>query len=151
MSLYPQDRGVTKTKDPATVNQVNPTQSTFTGCTYCHPTNHVFEKCFVYLAHQLLLEHMNAAFAKPNNNPYSQMYNPCRRNHSNFSWGQNTNDRPRPNFSNNFQPSHYQQNIHNQVSPPFFQNSQMDTRFSNMKRKMDTYNKTQEILISSHD
>ena len=88
-------------------------------------------------------------FARPNNNPYSQTYNPDWINHSNFSWGQNTNDQPRPNFSNDFQPSHYQQNISNQVPPPSFQNSQMDTRFSNMKRKMDTFNKTQETLIQA--
>jgi len=79
-----------------------------------------------------LSEHMNAAFARPNNNPYSQMYNLGWRNHPNFSLGQNTNGQPRPNFSNNFQPSHYQQNFSNQVPPPTFKNPQMDTRFSNM-------------------
>ena len=55
----------------------------------------------------------------------------------------------RPNFSNNFQPCHYQQNSSNQVPPPSFQNPQMDTRFSNMERKMDTFNKAQEILIQA--
>ena len=32
-------------------------------------------------------EHMNAAFTRPTNNPYSSTYNPGWRNHPNFSWG----------------------------------------------------------------
>ena len=103
----------------------------------------------LFLAHQILPEHMNAAFARPNNNPYSPTYNPGWKNHLNFLWSQNTNDQPRPNFSNNFQPSHYQQNVPNQVPPPSFQNSQVDTRFSNMERMMDTFNKTHETLIQA--
>jgi len=39
--------------------------------------NHVFEECPVYLARQMLPEHMNAAFTRPTNNPYSQAYNPA--------------------------------------------------------------------------
>ena len=110
-----------KTKDPASVNQVSPKQSTFAGCTYCQTMNHVFEECLVFLAHQTLSESMNAAFARPTNNPYSQTYNPGWRNHRNFSWAQNTNDYPRPNFSNNFQLPYYQHNFLNQAPQFSFQ------------------------------
>ena len=96
-----------ETKEPPPVNQVSPTQSTSAGCTYCQVMNHVFKEYPIFLAHQMVPEPMNAAFAKPTNNPYSQTYNPDWRNHPNFSWAQNTNDQARPNFSNNFQPSHY--------------------------------------------
>ena len=60
-----------ETKDPVSVNQVSPTQSPTADCTYCQAMNHVFEECLIYLANQILLEHMNAAFAGPTNNLYS--------------------------------------------------------------------------------
>ena len=65
-------------KKSVMVNQVSPTQSTSTGCTYYQVMNHVFEECPVFLAHQVLPEYMNVAFARPNNNPYLQTYNPIR-------------------------------------------------------------------------
>ena len=92
-------------KDSAFLNQVSPTPSA--GCTYCQVMNYVFEECPVFMAHQILPENMNAAFSKPINNLYSHTYNPGWRNHLNFSWAQNTNDYPKPNFFNNFQPSYY--------------------------------------------
>jgi len=49
----------------------------------------------------------------------------------------------RPNFSNNFQPSQYQQNFSNQVPLPFFQNQ------LSMDKKMDSFSKTQETLIQA--
>jgi len=88
-----------ETKEPVPVNQVSSTQSTSAGCTYCQVMNHVFKECHVFLAHQMLLEHMNeavflahqmllehmnAAFARPNNNSYSQTYNPGWGNDLNF-------------------------------------------------------------------
>ena len=71
-------------KDPISVNQVSPT--TPAGCTYCQVMNYVFEECPVFIAHQMLPKHMNTAFSRPTNNPYSQTYNPDSRNHPNFLW-----------------------------------------------------------------
>ena len=102
------------------MKQVSPTQSIYAGCTYCQTMNHVFEECHIFLAHQTFPEPMNAAFARPINNPYLQTYNPGWRNHLNFSMAQNTNDQFMPKFSNNFQPSDYQQNFPNQVPPSSF-------------------------------
>jgi len=59
-------------KEQDMVNQVNPPQMTNPGCTYCYALNHVFEKCLVYLAEQMLPDSMNTAFFRPNNNPYSK-------------------------------------------------------------------------------
>ncbi|KAA3474336.1 Retrotransposon gag protein [Gossypium australe] len=42
-----------------------------------------------------------------NNNPYSNTYNPGWRNHPNFSWGSQGNQRQQP--SQNFQQQHYPQ------------------------------------------
>jgi len=53
-----------ETKKSVMVNQVCQTQSTSAGCTYCLAMNHVFEEGLAFLAHQVLLEHMNAAFRK---------------------------------------------------------------------------------------
>ena len=76
-----------QTKKPLSVNQVSPTPSA--SCTYCQATNHVFEECSVFLAHQMLSKNMNAAFTRLTNNPYAQTYNPDWRNHPNFSLSQN--------------------------------------------------------------
>jgi len=95
-----------ETKEPVSVNQVSPTPSA--GCTYCQVMDHVFEEYPVFITHQTLPEHMNAAFTRLANNPYSSTYNPGWRNHPNFSWGPNNNDQTRPKFSNNFQQSPYQ-------------------------------------------
>ena len=129
------------------MNQVSPTSSA--GCTYCQDMNHVFEECPVFIAHQSLPEHMSAAFTRPTNNPpannpYSPTYNPGWRNHPNLSWGQSNNDQTRPKFSNNFQNPPYQQSFPSQNPPPSFQNSQMESRLSNLERKVDT-------LVKSHD
>ena len=109
--------------------------NTSAGCTYCQAMNHVFEKCPVFLAHQMLPENMNATYTRPANILYSYTYNLGWRNHPNFSWGPINNDQSRPKFSNNFQQSPYQQSLPNQSPPPSFQNSNMKTRLSNMKRK----------------
>jgi len=122
-------------KESVSVSKVSPTLPPMVGCTYCQAMNHVFEECPVLLAHQMLPEHMNAAFTKLTNNSYSQTYNPGWRNHPNFLWVQNTN---------NFQPSHYQQNFPNQVPSLSFQN-----QLSNMKRKLDTFNRILDTLIQA--
>jgi len=62
-----------ETKEPVSVNQVNQTPSA--GCTYCQAMNHVFEKCPVFLAHQILLKNMNTVFTRPANSPYALTYN----------------------------------------------------------------------------
>ena len=132
-----------ETKEPVSVNQVSPTSSA--GCTYCQDRNHVFEECPVFIAHQCLPEHTSAAFTRPANNPpannpYSPTYNPGWRNHPNLSWGQSNNDQTRPKFSNNFQNPPYQN------PPPSFQYSQMETRLSNLERKVDTIVKSNDTL-----
>ena len=43
---------VLETKEPSTINQVNPNQFSTLGCTYCQAMNHVFEECPVFQAHQ---------------------------------------------------------------------------------------------------
>jgi len=68
-----------ETKDPVQVKQVSLTQPPIAGCTYCQVMNHVFKECPVYLAHQILPEHMNATCARPILNLYSQTYNPSWR------------------------------------------------------------------------
>ena len=77
---------VLKTKEPSQVNQVSPNQFPTPGCTYRQAMNHVFEECPVFQAQQQYHEPMNAAFSRPNNNPYAPTYNPGWRNHPNFSW-----------------------------------------------------------------
>ena len=72
-------------KEPSPVNQVSPNQFSTPGCTYCQAMNHVFEECPVFQAQQQYHEPMNAAFSRPNNNPYAPTYNPGWRNHPNFS------------------------------------------------------------------
>ena len=44
------------------------------------PTLPFFRECLHEQAHAL------NSFQRPNHNPYSQIYNPGRRNHLNFSW-----------------------------------------------------------------
>ena len=53
---------VLKIKDPASVDQVSPTQVPTPGCTYCQAMNHVFEEYPIFIDQQMLPEHMNAAF-----------------------------------------------------------------------------------------
>jgi len=79
-----------ESRENSTVNQVNPSPVASPspvvnpGCTYCHDLNHVFEKCPVYHS-QIFQENSNAAYTRPNYNPYSKTYNPGWRNHPNFS------------------------------------------------------------------
>ena len=72
-----------KTKEQSPIKQVSPNQFPTPGCTYCQVMNHVFEKCPVFQAQQQYHEPMNAAFSRPNNNPYALTYNPGLRNHPN--------------------------------------------------------------------
>ena len=60
------------TKEPAPMNQVSPSQVSTPGCTYCQGMNHVFEECPIFLAQQMLLEHINVTFSRPHNNPYKR-------------------------------------------------------------------------------
>ena len=72
-------------REPNSVNQVNPLPVINPGCTYCHALTHQFEECPVYQT-QMYPENMNAAYTRPNYNPYSKTYNPEWRNHPNLSW-----------------------------------------------------------------
>ena len=96
----------------------------------------------------MLLEHMNAAFSRLTNNPYSHTYNPNWRNHSNFSWAQNTNDYPRPNFPNNFQPPHYQYNFPNQAPQLSFQNLTDDKKSTDLEKILTSFMQNMEQAIS---
>ena len=64
-----------ETKEPAKVNQINPPPIHKPGCSYCQVPNHVFEECPVFQTHQVLPEHVNSAYSRPQNNSYSQTYN----------------------------------------------------------------------------
>ena len=65
-----------ETKEPSPVNQVSPNPFSTPGCTYCQAMNHVFEECPVFQVQQHFSKLMNAAFSRPNNNPYAPTYNP---------------------------------------------------------------------------
>jgi len=82
-------------REPNSVNQVNPTQMTSLGCTYCHALTHLFEECPVYQAQQMFPDSMNAAYTRPNYNPYSKTYNLGWKKHLNFSWSQSSHEQPR--------------------------------------------------------
>ena len=64
-----------ETKEPSPVNQVSPNRFPTPGCTYCQAMNHLFEECPIFNAQQMYLEPMNAAFSRPQNDPYAQTYN----------------------------------------------------------------------------
>jgi len=74
-----------KTEEPTKVNQINPSLIHNPGCSYCQAPNNIFEECPVFQAHQVPPEHMNAAYSRPQHNPYSQTYNLGWRNHPNYS------------------------------------------------------------------
>ena len=128
----------------------------------------------MFQAQQQYPEPMNAAFSRPNNNPYAPTYNPGWRNHPNFSWSQNNNDHSRsnqashfhhtnnssnhqPNFSNfhnnslNHPPnfSNYQQNFPNQAPQSSFQNLQLERRMVDFERNMKRYMKNQDSLMQT--
>jgi len=115
------------------VNQVSPTQSTSAGCIYCQAMNHVFEEYPIFLAHQMLPEHTNATFARPNNNPICKRTIPVGEI-SRISHGAKT---PMIHLGSTSTISNHL--IINKISQPssttFFQNPQMDTRFSNRERR----------------
>jgi len=110
--------------------------------------NHVFEECHIFLAHQTLPGPMNVAFARPTNNLYLQTDNPDWRNHPNFSWVQNTNDQPRPIFSNNFQPSHYQHNFPNQAPQSSLQSLTIDKKSTNLEKILTSFMQNTGQVIS---
>ena len=60
-----------ETKEPAKVNQINPPQMHNPGCSYSQAPNYIFEECPNFQTHQLPSEHMNAAYSRQQNNPYS--------------------------------------------------------------------------------
>jgi len=107
-------------KEPVPVNQVSPNQFSTPGCTYCQIINHVFEECPIFKAQQIYPEPMNAAFSRPQNDPYTQTYNPDWKNHPNFSWSQNNNDHSRSNHlqhpNHNENSSYHQPNYHHNSS-----------------------------------
>jgi len=65
------------------------------------PTLPSFKECLHEQAHTL------NNFQRPNHNPYLQTYNPCWRNHPNFSWKSDAQT-SQPSFQahHNFQKSH---------------------------------------------
>jgi hypothetical protein len=71
------------------------------------PTLPFFRECLHEQAHAL------NSFQRPNHNPYSQIYNPGRRNHLNFSWKSDAQTSQPP-----FQAHHNFQNS-NGYAPPY--------------------------------
>ena len=74
-----------ETKERAKINKINLPQTYNAGCTYFQAVNHVFKEYLVFQAHQILPEHINATYSRPQNNPFSQTYKSGWRNHLNFS------------------------------------------------------------------
>jgi len=72
--------------------------------------NHVFEECPMSQAQQYFSKPMNAAFLRPNNDPYVPTYNPGWRNHPNFLWSQQNNDYPWSNHASHFHHSNTSSN-----------------------------------------
>ena len=112
----------------------------------------MFEECPVFQAQQQYPKPMNAAFSRPNNNPYAPIYNADWRNHPNFSWSQNNNDHSRSNHASHFHHannspnrppnfSNYQQNFPNQAPQSSFQNPQLERRMTDFERNMERYMK----------
>jgi len=73
-----------ETKEPANVNQINPPPIHNPDCSYCQAPNHVFKECPIFQTHQVLPEHIDAAYSRSQHIPYSQTYNHGWRNHPNF-------------------------------------------------------------------
>src|SRR5664279_2236116 len=74
--------------DQMSVNSVN--NSSPLPCSICGGTDHLAINCGV--SNEVSYEEVNAinqGHFQPNNNPYSNTYNPGWRNHPNFSWRQN--------------------------------------------------------------
>ncbi|XP_078168500.1 uncharacterized protein LOC144563001 [Carex rostrata] len=74
--------------DQMSVNSVN--NSSSLPCSICGDTDHLAINCGI--GHGGSIEEVNAINQgnfKPNNNPYSNTYNPGWRNHPNFAWRQN--------------------------------------------------------------
>jgi len=130
-----------ETKKLTIANWINPPQIHNLGCTYCQAPHHIFEECPVFQTHQAPPEHLNAAYTRSQNNPYSQTYNPGWRNHPNFFWSQNNT--VRPNFSNNGHHQHQQQHYPpNQAPSSSFQNQPSERKLSELEKSMETFLKT---------
>ena len=71
------------------------------------PTLPSFKECLHEQVHAL------NTFKKPNQNPYSQTYNPGWKNHPNFSWRNNNTAQP------SHQPFQGNQNFQNQGYAPY--------------------------------
>jgi hypothetical protein len=97
-------------------------------CSFCSSTMHQVNNCPSAVNYtDISNEQVNAAFARPGNDPYSNTYNPGWRNHPNFSWkGQNAenstsgphnqaqSNRQPYNSSSTYRPPHKQY----QAAPP---------------------------------
>ena len=82
----------------------------FAPCGLCQGTDHPTTNCPLSFEEEPLYEEANAVSGNygPNNNPYSNTYNPGWRNHPNFSWrnnqpllGQGSGQPQYQNFQNN--------------------------------------------------
>ena len=101
------------------MSQINQPQMPNPGCIYCHALTHIFKKCHVYQAQQMLPDGMNAAFTRPNFNPYSMTYISGWRNHLNFSWSQSGLEQPRQYFPYQFATQTHQPNFSQLTSTIF--------------------------------
>jgi len=125
-------------KEPVLVNQVSPPQVSTPGCTYYQAMNHVFEECLVFLADQMLPNHMNAVFSWPHNNSFSQTYNLGLRNHPNFPWKWNNHEHQKSNFPTQFPAHNYQSNFKNQIPQPSFQHPHSEKKLTELEKSMET-------------
>jgi len=151
-------------REPNSVNQVNPTLVISPDCTYCHALTHLFEEYPVHQAQHIFPENMNAAYTRPNYNPYSKTYNPGWKNHPNFSWSQSSPEQPGQQLSNQFTAQAHQPNFH-QSQPnfqstyqhnfqPTYQHQQQnhpDKKMSDLERMIETMSKNQASMMNNHN
>ena len=104
---------------------------------------------------------MNAAYARPNYNPYSKTYNPGWRNHPNFSWSQSGHEQPRQPFPHQYSAQSHQRSFHqgqlnlqtnyqHNFQPTYQQQQQNhpDKKLSDLERMIETLSKTQASMMN---
>jgi len=74
------------------VQQPQNFQTSLVSYSHCQALDHTLRSC-PYFAHELSTsqEHVNMAYQRPKNDPFSPYFNPGWKNHPNFSWSNGPN------------------------------------------------------------
>ena len=74
------------------VHQPQSSQASLVSCSHCQALDHTLSS-YPYFAHQYSIgeEHVNMAYQRPKNDPFSPYVNLGWRNHPNFSWSNGSN------------------------------------------------------------